>query len=103
VGGFTVPKLSSRAIHPGHRLAKQIHASGLTQTELARAIRVPVNRITRILNGTRNITAETAVRLGHYFGNPPEFWLNLQGVYDIQVIEERLGKSIRGLPRFRRR
>jgi antitoxin HigA-1 len=97
-----VPKLSSRAIHPGQRLAKQIQASGLTQTELARAIRVPVNRITRILNGTRNITAETAVRLGHFFGNPPEFWLNLQGVYDIQVVEEKAGRAIRNLPRFKR-
>jgi antitoxin HigA-1 len=103
VGGFTVPKLASRAIHPGHRLARQIEASGLTQTELARAIRVPVNRITRILNGTRNITAETAVRLGHYFGNAPQFWLNLQGVYDIQVVEEKAGKSIRALPRLKRR
>jgi antitoxin HigA-1 len=98
-----VPKLSSRSIHPGHRLAKQIQSSGLTQTELARAIRVPVNRITRILNGTRNITAETAVRLGHFFGNQPHFWLNLQSEYDIQVIEEKEGKAIRSLPRFRRR
>jgi addiction module HigA family antidote len=98
-----VAKLSSRAIHPGHRLARQIRDSGLTQTELARAIRVPVNRITRILNGTRNITAETAVRLGHYFGNAPEFWLNLQGIHDIQVVEEKEGKTIRGLPRFKRR
>jgi antitoxin HigA-1 len=98
-----VAKPSSRAIHPGIRLAKQIQASGLTQTELARAIRVPVNRITRILNGTRNITAETAVRLGHFFGNPPEHWLNLQGAYDIQVVEEKEGKAIRSLAKFKRR
>ncbi len=95
-------KPSSRAIHPGVRLAKHIQASGLTQTELARAIRVPVNRITRILNGTRNITAETAVRLGHFFGHAPEFWLNLQGLYDIQVVEEKEGKAIRALPKFKR-
>jgi antitoxin HigA-1 len=98
-----VAKLSSRAIHPGHRLAKQLRDAGLTQTELARAIRVPVNRITRILNGTRNITAETAVRLGHYFGNEPQFWLNLQGIHDIQVVEEKEGKAIRRLPRSKRR
>jgi addiction module HigA family antidote len=59
---------------------------------------VPTNRITEILNGRRAITGDTALRLAHFFGTSPEFWLNLQSFYEIRLAERRSGKSIRALP-----
>ncbi len=71
------------AIHPGEHLAEAIEAIGCTATELAREIGVPPNRITGILHGTRGITAETALRLGRYFGTSAAFWMNLQQIYEL--------------------
>ena len=75
------------AIHPG-RLLK------LSANRLALDLGVPSGRITDILNGRRSISADTAVRLGRYFGNNPQFWLDLQGQYDIAVIERDKGADI---------
>ena len=90
------------AIHPGEHLAEELEALGMSAAELARQLKVPTNRITGILNGQRAITGDTALRLGHYFGTSPEFWLNLQSLYELRLAEKKAGKSIRVLPRLRK-
>ncbi len=64
--------------HPGEHLAEALRDLGVTAAELSRQIDVPVNRITGIIHGQRGITADTALRLGHWFGTAPQFWMNLQ-------------------------
>lgn len=85
-------------IHPGEILADELHEIGVTPTDLARQINVPTNRVTQIIHGRRGITGDTALRLGHWFGNSAQFWLNLQGAYDIRVAEQKAGKEIAALP-----
>jgi addiction module HigA family antidote len=80
--------------HPGRLLRRELDARGLSANRLAIELGVPSGRITDILNGRRSITAETAVRLGRYFGNSPQFWLDLQGQYDIARVERERGKEI---------
>ena len=72
--------------HPGRLLRRELTARGLSANRLALDIGVPSGRITDILNGRRSITADTAVRLGRYFGNSAQFWLDLQSQYDIAVV-----------------
>ncbi|HZP87992.1 MAG TPA: HigA family addiction module antitoxin [Burkholderiales bacterium] len=74
-------------IHPGEILADELEELGVSPTELSRQIRVPANRITPIVNGKRAITGDTALRLGHWFGTSPQFWMNLQGIYDARLAE----------------
>jgi antitoxin HigA-1 len=90
-------------IHPGEHLAEELEALGMSASELARRIKVPANRVTEILNGQRSITGDTALRLAHFFGTSAEFWLNLQGLFELRLAEKKAGKSIRGLPTLRRR
>jgi antitoxin HigA-1 len=90
------------AIHPGEHLAEELKALHMSAAELARKLNVPTNRVTQILNRTRSISGDTALRLAHFFGTSPEFWLNLQSLYDIRLAEEKVGKSIKSLPRLRR-
>lgn len=86
------------AIHPGEHLAEQLEALGISAAELGRQLGVPTNRITGILNGQRGVTGDSALRLGHYFGTSPQFWLNLQALFDLRVAEVKLGSSLRSLP-----
>jgi addiction module HigA family antidote len=90
------------AIHPGEHLAEELEALDMSAAELARKIGVPTNRVTQILNGTRAITGDTALRLGHFFGTSAQFWLNLQSLYDLRRAREKAGKSIQRLPRLKR-
>jgi addiction module HigA family antidote len=90
------------AIHPGERLAEELKALDMSAAELARQLEVPTNRVTGILNGQRAITGDTALRLGHFFGTSPEFWLNLQSLYELRMAEQRAGKTIKALPRLKR-
>ena len=90
------------AIHPGEHLAEELKALNMSAAELARKIDVPTNRVTQILNGTRSITGDTALRLGHFFGTSAQFWLNLQSLYDLRLAEEKAGKSIKSLPKLSR-
>jgi antitoxin HigA-1 len=83
------------AIHPGEHLAEELEELGMSAAELARQLEVPTNRITGILNGQRAITGDTALRLGHFFGTSPAFWLNLQSLYELRLAEQKAGKSIR--------
>ena len=72
--------------HPGRLLKREMALRGLSANRLALDLGVPSGRVTDILNGRRSITADTAVRLGRYFRNSPQFWLDLQGQYDIAVV-----------------
>src|ERR1022692_4153637 len=87
-------------IHPGEHLAEELKELGMSATALARKLGVPPNRITGILNGQRAITGDTALRLAHFFGTSPEFWLNLQSLYELRLAQKRVGKSIEALPRL---
>ncbi len=80
--------------HPGRLLKRELEARALSAKRLALDLGVPSGRITDILNGRRSITADTAVRLGRYFGNNPQFWVDLQGQYDIAVVEQERGAEI---------
>jgi addiction module HigA family antidote len=80
--------------HPGRLLKRELAARSLSANRLALALGVPSGRITDILNGRRSISADTAVRLGRYFGNRPQFWMDLQGQYDIAVVERDHGREI---------
>jgi addiction module HigA family antidote len=82
------------ATHPGGFLKRELKARELSANRLALDLSVPSGRITDILNGRRSITADTAVRLGRYFGNRAQFWLDLQSQYDIAVIERERGAEI---------
>ena len=74
----------------------------ISASELARQIDVPANRITEIINGERALTADTALRLGHWFGTSADFWLNLQKIYDLRIAERGLAKTLARLPRLKR-
>jgi addiction module HigA family antidote len=74
----------------------------MSAAELARRLNVPTNRATGILNGQRSVTGDTALRLAHFFGTSPEFWLNLQSLYDLRVAQKTAGKAIRALPKLKR-
>ena len=80
--------------HPGRLLKRELVARKLSANRLALDIGVPSGRVTDILNGRRSITADTAVRLGRYFGNGAQFWLDLQSQYDIAVVERDHGAEI---------
>ena len=80
--------------HPGRLLRREIEARALSANRLALDLGVPSGRVTDILNGRRSITADTAVRLGRYFGNGAQFWLDLQSQHDIAVIERERGEEI---------
>src|SRR6266566_10133036 len=88
-------------IHPGEHLAEELKTLGMSAAELARKIDVPTNRITQILNGERSITGDTALRLAHFFGTSPEFWLNLQSLYELRLAQKKSGKAIKGLPKLK--
>src|ERR1700726_1985536 len=87
-------------IHPGEHLAEELKEPSISAAELARQIDVPVNRITGIINGQRAITADTALRLGHWFGTSPEFWLNLQTLYELRLARKEIGERVKKLPRL---
>ncbi len=90
--------MARTAIHPGEHLAEQLEELGMSAAELGRQLNVPTNRITAIINGQRMITGDTALRLGHFFGNSAQFWLNLQAIYDLRIAEGKAGKVIGKLP-----
>jgi addiction module HigA family antidote len=86
-------------VHPGEHLAEELRELGITAAELSRQIDVPVNRITGIIHGQRGITADTALRLAHWFGTSPQFWMNLQQLYELRLAESEVGAKIAALPR----
>ncbi len=86
-------------IHPGEILAEEfLTPMAVSQYRLAKDIGVPPRRVNEIVHGKRGISADTALRLGHYFGITPQFWMNLQARYDLETEADRLGKEIGKLP-----
>ncbi len=84
-------------IHPGEHLAEELKELGISAAEIARQIEVPTNRVTQIINGKRAISGDTALRLAHFFGTTAEFWINLQGIYELRVAQSKSGKAIKAL------
>ena len=87
-----------KPIHPGEILMEEfLKPFNMSQYRLAVDIGVPPRRINEIALGKRRITADTALRLAHYFGTSPQFWMNLQTRYDLQTEEDQIGTKIRNL------
>ena len=74
-------------VHPGEILAEELEELGLSANAFAKALGVPTNRITAIMNGQRGVTADTALRLARYFGTGPQVWLNLQKTFELRRAE----------------
>jgi len=72
-------------IHPGELLRDELNELGISLNRLARDTRIPLSRVSLIVNGRRSITADTAMRLAHYFGTSAQMWMNLQTAYDLEV------------------
>ena len=85
-------------IHPGEILADELDAIGLSAAGLARVIDVPANRISQIVAGRRNVTADTALRLGRYFGTSADFWMNLQKTYELDRARAEIGPALERIP-----
>lgn len=82
-------------VHPGEVLQDEfLDPIGLSQNRLALSIRVPARRINEIVHGKRRVTADTALRLGRFFGMSAQFWMNLQARYDLDVAEDELGERL---------
>jgi addiction module HigA family antidote len=81
-------------IHPGRTLAAELAARELTANALALKLRVPANRVSDIVRGRRAISPETALRLGRYFGNSAQFWMNLQANYDLAIARQERGAVV---------
>ena len=83
-----------RPIHPGEVLRGEMEELQLSARQLAKALGVPTNRVTGLINETRALTADTALRLARYFGTSPEFWLNLQSAYALRRVQQKAGARI---------
>lgn len=83
-----------RAIHPGEILKGELEELNLSANAFSKALGVPANRITAILNEQRGVTADTALRLAQFFGSTPDFWMNLQSSYDVKIARAAVGKEI---------
>ena len=81
-------------IHPGTILKDELDEMGISAAELARQLKVPENRMSEIMRGRRSITADTALRLGRWFGTSPGFWINLQKSHELRKAEQELGSEI---------
>ncbi len=90
--------MSRIPIHPGEILLDELKEMGVSGTELARQIGVPANRVSKIIAGKRSITADTALRLGKWFGMSASFWLNLQKNYELRLAEGKIGREIDSIP-----
>lgn len=87
--------MSRTPIHPGEILADELAELNLSGSDLARNLNVPANRISQIIAGKRAITAETALRLGKWFGTGPHIWMNLQQAFDLDLAQQKLAPAIK--------
>ena len=86
--------MAREPIHPGEILADELAEIGISAAELSRQIDVPPNRISQIVRGMRDVTADTALRLGKFFGTGPELWMNLQKTYELDKAKAEIGSKI---------
>lgn len=87
-------KSGMRPVYPGEILREELDAIGLSANDLAKALGVPVNRITMIVDGQRGVSADTALRLARYFGTTPQLWMNLQKTWELRRAEIETGHEI---------
>lgn len=87
-------KNGMRPVHPGEILRDELEELDMSASAFSKALDVPVNRITAILNGQRGVTADTALRLACYFGTSPQIWMNLQKAYELRKAEIKVGRQI---------
>ena len=87
-------KNGMRPVHPGEILREELDELGLSANAVSKALGVPVNRVTMILNGQRGVSADTALRLARYFGTTPQLWLNLQKTWELRRAEMEVGREI---------
>ncbi|MEO8991539.1 MAG: HigA family addiction module antitoxin [Nitrosospira sp.] len=90
-------KKLTEPIHPGEILADELEAIGMTAAALAVRIEVPKNRLYEIINEQRGMTADTAMRLGVFFGTGPNLWLNLQKSYELDVAQQKIGDNLKAI------
>jgi addiction module HigA family antidote len=90
--------MSRTPIHPGEILGDELEEIGIKGAALSRILKVPENRIPAIIRGDRNITPDTALRLGKWFGTGPEFWLNLQKSYELRIATQEISAEIEQIP-----
>lgn len=90
--------MTPKPIHPGEHLAEELRELGMSAAAFSRHLKVPTSRITQILNGRRAISGDTALRFAHFFGTSSQFWMNLQGLYDVRRTAPTVEKTIRTLP-----
>jgi addiction module HigA family antidote len=83
-----------RPVHPGEILRDELAELGMSARAFARALDIPVNRVTQILREQRGVSADTALRLGRYFGTSPEFWMDLQSDYELRRAQREVGPAI---------
>ena len=87
-----------RCVHPGLILKLELEELGITPTRFARLIDVPPNRVSQIIAGKRSVTADTALRIAHWFDMEPAFWMNLQAQFDLVMADKASGQSVQQLP-----
>jgi antitoxin HigA-1 len=87
-------------VHPGIFLREELDALGLSARRFAEHIRVPHNAVTAIMKGDRSITAQMAIRLGKAFGTTPQYWLNLQTIYDLKRAQEEVAAEVAGIEAY---
>ena len=93
--------MNREPIHPGEFLLDELREIRVSPTELSRQIDVPPNRISQIVRGKREITADTALRLGRFFGTGPELWMNLQKAYELDKAKAQLGPAIQKIHQWK--
>src|SRR5579863_8424566 len=89
-------------IHPGEILGDKLEELGLSAKRLADVLEVPPNRLYQLLAGKRSMTADTALRLGQYFGMSPDFWMNLQSTYELDLARQQVGTAIQRISKHRK-
>ena len=89
--------MAQHPLHPGDILAKKLSELGMSAAELARAVHVPANRISQIISGKRAITADTALRLGKWFGTSPYVWLKMQQMYELYHARKKIGSILENI------
>ena len=90
--------MTQTAFHPGEHLQEELDALGMAAEELAARLHVDQEHFEAVLKGRQSVTAELAMRLGHFFGTSAQFWLNLQVLFDLEVAKQEYGAEIERLP-----
>jgi|SRR5262245_60173013 len=85
-------------IHPGLILSDELEELDISARELAAVLEVPPNRLYQIIAGKRDLTADTDLRLARYFGTSPDFWMNLQTAYELDLVRQKIGAAIKRIP-----